>query len=290
MAFSNFSSNVANPQGVEKNNAVMFRKSTRHPFHLVNASPWPFLTGFSALVFAAGSVLSFHYYSIAATIFILGFISVVTCSVCWWRDVIVEGFYNGDHSEYVQNGLKYGMILFIVSEILFFAGFFWAFFHSSLAPAMEIGFVWPPKGIKPFCPFGMPTLNTLILLASGVTVTWAHHKLESDYIQTITALVLTVGLGLLFTVLQYHEYAHADFKFADGIYACAFYLLTGFHGFHVIVGTIFLIVCLFRVRAMQFRKDHHVGFMSAIWYWHFVDIIWIFLFIVVYIWGGRPHA
>jgi cytochrome c oxidase subunit 3 len=265
-------------------------QSTRHPFHIVKASPWPFLTGIAALTTAVGTALFMHYFFLGKFLFFFGFAFLITCMFCWWKDVVVEATYNGDHTRLVQNGLRYGMLLFILSEVMFFAAFFWGFFHSSLAPAMDIGFVWPPKGISPFCPVGVPFLNTLILLASGAFVTWSHHKVENNYIQAITALMFTIGLGILFTGLQYYEYGHANFKISDGIYGSLFYLLTGFHGFHVLVGTIFLIVCLFRMRSMHFRQHHYVGFEAAIWYWHFVDVVWLFLYISIYWWGGRPHS
>ena len=264
-------------------------QTTRHPFHIVKASPWPFLTSIAVFTTAVGAALYMHYFSLGKSLLFFGFSFLLLCAWSWWRDVIIEGTYQGAHTRLVQKGLRYGMLLFILSEIMFFFAFFWAFFHSSLAPAMEIGFIWPPQGVHPFCPVGVPLLNTLILLASGAFVTWAHHKLESDYIQTVTALLFTLGLGILFTSLQYYEYRHAPFAMSDGIYGSLFYMLTGFHGFHVLIGTIFLAVCLFRVVASHFRRNHHVGFLAAIWYWHFVDVVWLFLFVSIYWWGGRPH-
>jgi cytochrome c oxidase subunit 3 len=180
------------------------------------------------------------------------------------------------------------MALFIASEVMFFAAFFWAFFTSSLFP---VGGVWPPKGIHPFNPWEIPFLNTLILLCSGTTVTWAHHALlEGDRKGLSRGLLLTVALGITFTALQAWEYSHAAFGFKDGIYPSTFFMATGFHGFHVIIGTCFLMVCLGRAEAGHFTPDHHFGFEAAAWYWHFVDVVWLFLFICVYIWGSGAAA
>ncbi len=205
----------------------------------------------------------------------------------WWRDVIREAVYGHYHNPVVQIGLRYGMALFIASEVMFFAAFFWAFFSASLFPTDAIGGVWPPKGIHPFDPFEMPFLNTLILLTSGTTVTWAHHALlEGDRKGLIQGLAVTVFLGLCFTSLQAYEYSHAAFGFTQGIYPSTFFMATGFHGAHVIIGTTFLFVCLFRAIKGHFKPDHHFGFEAAAWYWHFVDVVWLFLFICVYWWGG----
>jgi cytochrome c oxidase subunit 3 len=211
----------------------------------------------------------------------------------WFRDVVREATYQGHHSPVVQIGLRYGMLLFIASEVMFFAAFFWAFFDSSLFPKEATGGVWPPKGVLPFDPLSLPLLNTLILLTSGVTVTWAHHALrEGDRQGLLQGLGLTVFLGLCFTGVQAYEYSHAAFGFREGIYPSTFFMATGFHGFHVIVGTIFLIVCWFRAYRGDFKPDHHFGFEAAAWYWHFVDVVWLFLFICVYLWGGGggPYA
>jgi cytochrome c oxidase subunit 3 len=187
----------------------------------------------------------------------------------------------------VQIGLRYGMALFIASEVMFFAAFFWAYFDASLFPKEAIGGVWPPQNIRPFNPFELPLLNTLILLTSGVTVTWAHHALrEGDRNGTLIGLGLTVLLGASFTSVQAYEYSHAAFGFKDGIYPSTFFMATGFHGFHVIIGTIFLTVCFFRALKGHFKPDHHFGFEAAAWYWHFVDVVWLFLFVCIYWWGS----
>ena len=204
----------------------------------------------------------------------------------WWRDVIREATFEGHHTSVVQTGLRYGMILFIVSEVMFFSGFFWAFFHSALAPTVEIGSIWPPEGIHPFNPWDVPLLNTIILLASGATVTWAHHAITTGLrYQAIYALVLTLLLAVIFTSLQAFEYLEASFNISDGIYGSTFYMATGFHGFHVIIGTTFLAVCLVRLINYHFTTTHHFGFEAAAWYWHFVDVVWLFLFVSIYWWG-----
>jgi cytochrome c oxidase subunit 3 len=220
--------------------------------------------------------------------------------VAWWRDVIKEAEFQGHHTPVVQIGMRYGMALFIASEVMFFSAFFWAFFDSSLFPRAAIGGTWPgvwpaleghteSGPVQPLNPLAIPLLNTLILLTSGCTVTWAHHALrEGNRKATIQGLALTVALGILFTSFQAFEYAHAPFGFTQGIYTSTFFMATGFHGFHVIIGTIFLIVCLFRTIKGHFKPDHHFGFEAAAWYWHFVDVVWLFLFAFVYIWGSGP--
>jgi cytochrome c oxidase subunit 3 len=229
-----------------------------------------------------------------------GTLGVLYTMLVWWRDVIHEG-QEGDHTPVVQLGLRYGMILFIASEVMFFVAWFWAFFNASLNldSSVEIvkdaftGGVWPPKGLEVFDPWHLPLLNTLILLTSGTTVTWAHHALlHNDRKGLVWGLVLTVVLGLIFTSVQAYEYAHAPFSFAGNIYGATFFMATGFHGFHVIIGTIFLIVCLIRAIKGHFTPESHFGFEAAAWYWHFVDVVWIFLFFSIYIWGnwGAPVA
>jgi len=207
-------------------------------------------------------------------------------AICW-RDVIRESTFEGKHTTYVQKGLRIGMILFIISEIMFFVAFFWGFFHSSLAPTIAIGCVWPPIGIEPISAFGLPLLNTLLLLTSGATVTWTHHSIISGNKQeSVISLLLTIILALIFTVIQVFEYIQAPFTISSGIYGSTFFMSTGFHGFHVLIGTLFLSVCLYRLIKGHFTKEHHLGFEAAAWYWHFVDVVWLFLFVSVYWWGG----
>ncbi|HEY9549327.1 MAG TPA: cytochrome c oxidase subunit 3 [Kiloniellaceae bacterium] len=265
-----------------------------HPYHLVDPSPWPLVGAVSGGTTAIGMVFFMH--DITPWLLVAGCLMILATMFVWWRDVIKEAVHQGHHTKVVQLGLRYGMILFIASEVMFFSAFFWAFFDASLFPgdAMQVarsehtGGVWPPVGVEVFDAFHLPFLNTMILLLSGCTVTWAHHALiHGDRQGLLQGLALTVLLGALFTSIQAYEYSHAAFGFADGIYSSTFYMATGFHGFHVLVGTIFLIVCLFRAYAGHFKPDHHFGFEAAAWYWHFVDVVWLFLFICIYWWGGN---
>lgn len=268
-------------------------KHQNHPYHLVNPSPWPALSAFSLLAVTMGGVMFMHHKTGGLAVLAVGLALLVFFAFSWWRDTIREGRTDGDnaHSFEVKKGLRFGMVLFIVSEIMFFAAFFWAFFSVSTLPKLPLADMWqiadgtwPPAGIKPFDPFHLPLLNTLILLLSGTTVTWAHHALiHKDQKTTVLALALTVFLGLAFTSLQAYEYTHAAFGFKDGIYASTFFMATGFHGFHVIIGTIFLAVCLMRAKNGSLSPEHHLGFEFAAWYWHFVDAVWLFLFVFVYL-------
>jgi cytochrome c oxidase subunit 3 len=259
----------------------------KHPYHLVDPSPWPIVASMAALLLTIGGVMYMHGYTGGELVLLFGIGVVLYSMFVWWRDVIRESTFQGHHTGAVQMGLRYGMILFIVSEIMFFVAFFWAFFHSSLAPTVEIGAIWPPKGIDVLNPWEIPFLNTLILLSSGAAVTWAHHAILAGFRQQgIIALIITIGLALIFTAFQGYEYLEAPFTIADGIYGSTFYLATGFHGFHVIIGTIFLLVCLFRLISYHFTRAHHFGFEAAAWYWHMVDVVWLFLFVSVYFWGG----
>lgn len=258
---------------------------SNHPFHLVDYSPWPLTGAIGAITTVSGIVKWFHQYDIS--LFFLGNIITILTVYQWWRDVSREGTYQGLHTYAVTIGLRWGIILFILSEVLFFVRFFWAFFHRSLSPAIELGASWPPMGIVSFNPFQIPLLNTAILLASGVTVTWAHHRLiENNHSQTTQGLFFTVILGIYFTILQAYEYIEAPFTIADSVYGSTFFMATGFHGIHVLIGTTFLLVCLLRHLNNHFSKNHHFGFEAAAWYWHFVDVVWLFLYITIYWWGG----
>nr|AOY39349.1 cytochrome c oxidase subunit 3 [Nosodendron sp. BMNH 840466] len=256
-----------------------------HPFHLVDVSPWPLMGAFSAMITMIGLIKWFHFYN--NNLFILGTFTTLMIMFQWWRDIIRESTFQGLHTLKVTLGLRWGMILFIISEIFFFISFFWGFFHSSLSPSIELGMNWPPKNIETFNPIQIPLLNTLILLTSGITVTWAHHSLmENNYFQTIQSLFLTVNLGIYFSILQGFEYFEAPFTMADAVYGSTFFMATGFHGIHVIIGTIFLLVCLIRQYKNHFSMTHHFGFEAAAWYWHFVDVVWLFLYISIYWWGS----
>jgi cytochrome c oxidase subunit III len=265
----------------------------QHEYHLVDPSPWPIVGAFSALVVTMGAVYWFR--GGTPLISIAGMLGLVYVMIAWWRDVINEAQYNGQHTPVVQLHLRYGMILFIASEVMFFLAWFWAFFDSAIFPSAvdAVGGVWPPKGVEVLNPWGFPLLNTLILLCSGTTVTFAHHSLiHGDRNGLKLGLWCTILLGLTFTSVQAYEYAHAPFAFKGGIYGSTFFMATGFHGFHVIVGTIFLTICLIRAYRGDFTPKQHFGFEAAAWYWHFVDVVWLFLFTSIYLWGGwgAPHA
>lgn len=352
-----------------------FFKTYKHPYHLVTSSPWPFIVSLSLMGVTFGGVLYMHQITLGGLTLLIGLISLLFTMFCWFRDIVREGTFEGHHTLLVQRGLKAGMILFIVSEVMFFFSFFWGFFHSSLAPAIQIGGIWPPKGINVFNPWEIPLLNTLILLTSGASVTWAHFAVRSRLTRWLSlesldrvfqaneydrnyfvakmyelnnssnisastlnkvlmsinfflstsgsvvdayrsqkpltsfspllpsqltiasvlkrsrhdmlfALAVTVFLGLVFTVIQFFEYKHATFTISDSVYGSTFFLTTGFHGVHVIVGTLLLIVCFIRGYRYHFTRTHHVGLESAIWYWHFVDVVWLGLYISIYHWGG----
>jgi cytochrome c oxidase subunit 3 len=260
----------------------------KHLYHLVDPSAWPLFGALAAGLMFTGAISGMHHrellgipgWYVAAT----GLAGVLLVMALWWRDVIREATFQGHHTPVVQIGMRFGMALFIASEVMFFMAFFWAFFTSSIYP---VGGVWPPKGIVPFNAWHLPFLNTLILLLSGTTVTWAHHAIiEGNRKAAIQALIITVLLGISFTCCQAYEYGHALFHFSGNIFGATFFMATGFHGLHVIIGTIFLTVCLVRTYLGHFKPDHHFGFEAAAWYWHFVDVVWIFLFFAVYVWGG----
>nr|YP_001434580.1 cytochrome c oxidase subunit III [Asymmetron sp. A TK-2007]BAF76611.1 cytochrome c oxidase subunit 3 [Asymmetron sp. A TK-2007] len=256
-----------------------------HPWHLVEPSPWPLVGGSAAFTLTVGLVMWFHYNSMV--LLAVGLILMVMTMIQWWRDVVREATFQGCHTSYVMAGLRRGMVLFILSEVFFFLAFFWAFFHSSLAPTVEVGVTWPPAGIHPLNAFAVPLLNTAVLLSSGVTVTWAHHALlDGNRTEAIQALTFTVILGLYFTGLQAWEYYEAPFTIADGIYGSTFFVATGFHGLHVIIGSTFLLVCLIRQYLYHYTSSHHFGFEAAAWYWHFVDVVWLFLYVCIYWWGS----
>lgn len=282
-----------------------------HQYHIVNPSIWPMFGSLAALLMASGGIMWMHKAPSATLVFFAGVAGVLITMFGWWSDVIKEAN-QGDHTPVVQLHLRYGMILFIASEVMFFVGWFWAWFDFALFPsAVEVvGGQWPPKGLEVFDAWKLPLLNTLILLCSGTTVTWAHHGLihgerggamrglwgligvgENDTVKK--GLWLTIVLGLSFTALQALEYSEAPFAFKAAStapigtsYGGAFFMATGFHGFHVIVGTIFLMVCLVRAYKGDFTPKQHFGFEAAAWYWHFVDVVWLFLFASIYVWGG----
>jgi len=259
-----------------------------HEYHILPADPWPLIGASSALALTGGGVMWMHANPYGKFVFLLGMAGVLITMFSWWANVIKEGK-AGDHTPVVQLHLRYGMILFIASEVMFFVAWFWAFFGAAMFPsaAETVGATWPPKGLEVIDPFGFPLLNTLILLCSGTTVTWAHHALiHGDREGLKKGLLATIALGLVFTSIQAYEYIHAPFAFKGNIYGATFFMATGFHGFHVLVGTIFLIICYLRAVKGDFTPKAHFGFEAAAWYWHFVDVVWLFLFVSVYVWGG----
>lgn len=255
-----------------------------HPFHLVDKSPWPIVGSTGLLTIILGIIIWFHSFNIQ--LLLLGFLIIALTIYQWWRDVVRESTFQGLHTSSVITRIKLGIILFITSEVLFFLSFFWAFFHRRLRPSIELGINWPPQGINSFNPINIPILNTIVLLSSGVTITWAHNSLIcNNYTQTFQGLFLTIILGFYFTLLQLLEYIESPFCIRDSVYGSTFFLATGFHGLHVIIGTIFILVCFIRSRNLHFNSDHHLGFEASAWYWHFVDVVWLFLYISIYWWG-----
>lgn len=270
-----------------------------HPYHIVRPSIWPLMGAMAGGLLAVGAVMFMHGVHLFADEktgatginvglkgLILGLLAILLVMYGWWRDVVHESVVERAHTPISKIGLRYGMALFIASEVMFFVAFFWAYFDAAFYPKEQIGFLWPPANIQTIPPFDIPFLMTLILLLSGCTVTWAHHAfLENDNKNAVKALGISVFLGFFFLGFQVYEYTHAHFKFTDGIYASTFYMATGFHGFHVFVGTIFLLVCWIRAMKGHFTAESHFGFEAAAWYWHFVDVVWLFLFVAIYWWG-----
>ena len=263
-----------------------------HPFHLVSPSPWPILTCVSLFTLTTSTVLTMQSFAQAGVWLASALVLLVLSMFLWFRDVISEATYLGNHTLAVQRGLNMGVALFIVSEVLFFLAIFWAYFHSALSPTVELGAQWPPMGIEAIDAFELPLLNTVILLASGVTITYCHHCLiqgsmsKESRNNALYGSALTIVLALIFTACQGAEYDVSSFTLSDGAYGSCFYFGTGFHGLHVIIGTIFIAVGFWRFLAYQLTENHHLGLESGILYWHFVDVVWLFLFLSVYYWGS----
>nr|YP_009115002.1 cytochrome oxidase subunit III [Saccharina latissima]AIZ58362.1 cytochrome oxidase subunit III [Saccharina latissima] len=258
----------------------------RHPFHLGAPSPWPLVAALGGLSLTFGGVLFMHNYKGGGELLCLGVFTILYVMFTWWRDVVREGLFEGQHTLSVQQGLRMGMILFIVSEIMFFFAFFWAFFTSSISPVFNIGGVWPPAGIEAISPWGLPFLNTILLLSSGASVTWAHHAIVAGFKkEALQGLGVTLAFAIAFTGMQGVEYMHSFWHVGRGIWFCILHGYRGFHGFHVIIGTLFLAICTLRLYWDHFSRQHHFGFEAAAWYWHFVDVVWLFLFLTIYWWG-----
>ena len=258
----------------------------KHPYHLVEISPWPLYASLSAIGLTSGIVAWFHLKAIL--LFYLRLILILIIIHQWWRDISREASYQGLHTYIVEAGLRWGILLFITSEVIFFLSFFWAFFHRRLSPNIELGCSWPPIGVSAFNPWKVPLINTIILLSSGVSVTWSHHSLiEGNFSDSQESLLVTISLGVYFTLIQLLEYVEASFSIADASYGRTFFVATGFHGLHVIIGTLFLVFTFLRINRGSLSPSHHFGFEASAWYWHFVDVVWLFLFVTIYWWGGK---
>uniref|UniRef100_UPI0030E02195 cytochrome oxidase subunit III n=1 Tax=Ayyaria chaetophora TaxID=1291247 RepID=UPI0030E02195 len=256
------------------------------PFHLVTPSPWPILASFQMFNITYSSMKLFNNLPLMSFSMSVNTILIFSIAGLWWRDIIRESTFENKHSKEVMKGMKLGMVLFITSEVFFFLSFFWAFFHASLSPDILIGQMWPCKGIQPFNPLSIPLMNTLILISSGISLTVSHHFLTLGEKKCKPFLLITLLLGVYFSLLQLIEYKEAPFTIADSIYGATFFMATGFHGIHVIIGSIFLTICFLRMNKMHLSSYHHFGFEAAAWYWHFVDVVWIFLYICIY-WFGK---
>nr|YP_002003292.1 cytochrome c oxidase subunit III [Unionicola foili]ACF19640.1 cytochrome oxidase subunit 3 [Unionicola foili] len=255
-----------------------------HPFHLVTESPWPILSSISAMSMTHSLTLFMHFKT--STPLMISITSTVLCAIQWWRDIFRESSMEGCHPKMTMKGMKLGMIFFIISEVMFFSSFFWTFFHSSISPNIELGSAWPPQGLKMFNPLSIPLLNTILLLSSGASITWAHHSMASgNYKKSIKGMMFTISLGMYFTALQAMEYWQAPFSIWDSVCGSSFFVATGFHGLHVIIGTIFLIISANQLVKMKYSKTHMISMEAATWYWHFVDIVWLLLYSMVYWWG-----
>uniref|UniRef100_A0AAU7BNI0 Cytochrome c oxidase subunit 3 n=1 Tax=Psyllaephagus populi TaxID=3122998 RepID=A0AAU7BNI0_9HYME len=254
------------------------------PFHLVTISPWPLVVSFSIFNIFTSIIFWFNFGNFFWVF--LNLLMVVFILFQWWRDIVRESTFQGFHTFGVLSGLKMGMVLFIISEVFFFVSIFWAYFHMFLSPSIEIGGMWPPVNIIPFNPYSIPLLNTVILLSSGVSISWCHYSiLKMNSTGSLFGLSITIILGFIFSFFQFEEYLSASFTWSDSVYGACFFLATGFHGFHVLVGTLFLLVNFFRLLKNNFSSIHHFGFEAAAWYWHFVDVVWLFLFIMIYLWS-----
>ena len=256
-----------------------------NPFHLVDIRPWPLLASNGALTMVLSGLILIN--KINLSIILTSIITIIIVAFLWWRDIHRESSSQGNHSYIVVNGLKTGIILFIASEVFFFISFFWSFFHRRISPTIELGQIWPPQSVKTFNPIRIPLLNTILLLSSGITITWSHHEiLIKRYKKSKFSLSLTILLGIIFTLFQGFEYIEAPFCIADSRFGSTFFMATGFHGLHVIIGSLFLFISLKRFNKLINSNNHLVGFECAAWYWHFVDVVWLFLYSMLYWWGA----
>lgn len=258
-----------------------------HPYHLVGPSPWPIFTSFSLMSLALNLGLNFHGYMNNNYFILLSIVTILYSMTLWFKDIIAESTYLGDHTLAVKKGIMQGFLLFVVSEILIFASLFWSYLHSALNPTVELGMTWPPTGIEAISPAELPLLNTIILLASGATITYAHHALlNGNRVNTLYGFTYSTVLIILFVALQGLEYKFAPFTIADSVYGSAFFSTTGLHGLHMIMLAIMLLVCTFRVYNYDFTNSSHVFAETSILYLHVLDVIWLFIYIVMYWWGS----
>nr|AHA52552.1 cytochrome c oxidase subunit III [Pambolus sp. QL-2013] len=252
-----------------------------HSFHLVTFSPWPLFGSLSLIILMLGMINWFNLYGIL--MMINGKILLLLIMYQWWRDIIRESTFQGNHTLKVLTGLRIGMLMFILSEVMFFFSFFWTYFHMFLSPSIEIGSFWPPIDLLVFDPFNIPLLNTLILLSSGVSITWCHYSiLKKNYMNSKISILLTLFFGFLFILFQFMEYSESYYTMSDSVYGSIFFLITGFQGLHVIIGSLFIFISMVRLIKLHYSLIHHFGFESASWYWHFVDVGGLFLYLFIY--------
>ena len=282
LKFFQIKKNQNNPN---QKNYQSTRSMPHHPYHILDSSPWPQFTSLCMLTLALGLVLYFHKYRAGGSVLLTRILFLTYTQSLWWRDIIRESI-DGCHTSKVKDGLYLGMILFIVSEAMFFVGLLWAFLHQALMPTVRIGMTWPPVGIVPVDWTRRPSLNTVLLAASYFSQNYAKYSLDiGKHRESRNMLIYTIVLGVLFSFYQYLEYSGAQFTFSDSVFGSQFYLTTGFHGRHVIIGFLYLIVRLFNLQSMSPGRSTLMDL--AILYWHFVDIVWILVFSLVYVWGAQ---
>lgn len=256
-----------------------------HPFHIVTPRPWPLISSILALLLTSQMRSTLRNKPKSTNTQLIVILTLMASSI-WWKDIIKEAKKEGNHQRSVIKGLKIGILLFIASEVIFFLRFFWTYFHEGMSPRIEIGQIWPPSMVKRFNPINVPLLNTLILISSGVSITWSHHSLLNNHKKIAEKrLIVTCLLGGYFSILQGIEYIQAEFRINDSRYGSVFFLATGFHGIHVIMGTTFLVTTIVLLRSNSLSPTHHRSFEIAAWYWHFVDVVWLFLYLSIYWWG-----
>jgi cytochrome c oxidase subunit 3 len=266
-----------------RNNLI---KNQAHPYHLVKPSPWPIYLAFGSFGLLYNLTMLMHNITNNKWILLLNLITLIYIGLLWSRDIIAEATYLGEHTSKISEGLNMGFIIFLITELMWFIGVFWAYFHSALSPSIELGEMWPPIGIIPIQATDLPLLNTLILLLSGGTITYSHHGLIGrDYKNSVIGLLLTIILGIIFIICQYIEYKYCSYTMADSIYGSVFFIVTGLHGIHLITGTGILCLNFYRLYNMQLTSTKHTGYNTAILLWHFLDVAWLFVYIICYYWG-----